>query len=247
MDAPIALLQKKEHHFSRCERVGRVFLGIIETVLSLLICKCHSKAAKNYFSKKKEKLYFCLPVTNAGQKILSTQQSTHSTQQPTSDQTPTLTQESPASDQTAPSSPQVAPTPAITLTPEEKKLIEDFTPQMMEVLGGVKKFRDIPFIEWDGVPTNLRPNAPVMRGMNTEGHYLLFCYLKYLKDLGTYKPRVEYLVRKNNSWEGSSILPNELNLRSPAGIPPGSLAEKFMLDKIKRLMQHEPRSGTSKA
>lgn len=117
------------------------------------------------------------------------------------------------------------------ISAEKKKIFDDYTPKMVEALGGIDKVLNLPVIEkWDGITYS----APIMRGYHENGSPLLmFCYLKRNK----YDITGEYLVREDKSWKGCYENPNEFNLRSKGSIIDDSLEEKFMLDKISRLSQ----------
>ncbi|PJD95533.1 MAG: hypothetical protein CK425_08440 [Parachlamydia sp.] len=122
------------------------------------------------------------------------------------------------------------------LDKEKKAVVELFTPQMVDALGGVDQVLSFPKIEgFTGQITRKDLKAPVMRG---DDGSLLFCYLKSSKIEVT----GEYLRRnKDGTWEGTYAYPSELNLRvANLTIKDGSLEEKYMLDKINRLMHYKP-------
>lgn len=123
---------------------------------------------------------------------------------------------------------------AVALDPVEAKILKDFTPQMVKALGGIKKVMSIPIIEnWNGEITVDDLKAPVMIGSHRDGTpFLLFCYTTSKSRA----PTGEYLGRKEGGWGGAYCYPSELNLRSPNVIKDGTLEEKFMLDRITRLM-----------
>lgn len=129
------------------------------------------------------------------------------------------------------------------LDKEKKAVVELFTPQMVDALGGVDQVLSFPKIEgFTGQITRKDLKAPVMRG---DDGSLLFCYLKSSIDsYGERKIEVtgEYLRRnKTGTWEGTYAYPSELNLRvANLTIKDGSLEEKYMLDRINRLMHYKP-------
>lgn len=129
-------------------------------------------------------------------------------------------------------------------TDPKKKLLEDFTPQMVETLGGVDKFLDIPTFTGNSEQINQKDvTASLMKGYHSDGSpFLLFHYLKYSNDLHSYIRTTEYLerdIKDPNKWKTYSKYPGELHLRFFYPINDGSLGEKFMLNKIKRLVARQ--------
>jgi len=135
-----------------------------------------------------------------------------------------------------PESTETKPSVESELDKERKAMVELFTPQMVDALGGIDQVLSFPKIgEWTGQITKSELKAPVMRG---DDGSLLFCYFKQGDRA---KITGEYLKRnKDGTWEGAYSFPSELNLRvSNLKIKDGSLEEKYMLDKIHRLMNYK--------
>ena len=132
---------------------------------------------------------------------------------------------------------------------QSESITREFTPEMVEALGGSENVLQIPIIEnWPGFISDEHLTAPVMRGYHNDGRpFLLFCYMIYLHEYASYKIQGEYLGRtKNNAWEGAYAYPSELNLRSPNPIQDNTEAATHMLDKITRLMQGLPIGSVQK-
>lgn len=115
---------------------------------------------------------------------------------------------------------------------------------MVEALGGMDNVLKFPNLEnWNGDITINHMTAPVVRG-NHGKPFLLFCYLVWNDETGKFNrlPKGEYLSRnKDDSWEGAYGEATQLNLGVGSNhIIKGSLAEKQMLNRIKRLINGEP-------
>lgn len=123
--------------------------------------------------------------------------------------------------------------------PIKKEILETFTPQMVNALGGIEKVLSIPIIEnWNGVLDKTNMSAPVMRGISKQGPFLLFSYKMFLKKYDTVK--IDYLVRTSKGWQGACFK-GELNLGlGETSILEGSLEENYMLNRIARLMKGQP-------
>ena len=130
----------------------------------------------------------------------------------------------------------------VKLNSTQTQILDDFTPQMVEALGGVDQYLALPKIKnWGGSIDLEHMKAPVMRGYHEKGRpFLLFCYFRYSVDTGKYEVAGEYLGRrKDGSWESAYAHPSELNLRSPNPILDNTLAAQHMLNKVTRLMSGE--------
>lgn len=129
----------------------------------------------------------------------------------------------------------------------ERAFLRDLTPQMVDALGGEDYALQIPVIEkWDGVigRVDLKSfQAPVMRGNFSDGRpFLLFCYVK--RDANSYQFYVDCLVRQEHGWESPKVEKSELGqtLIQCTIFKDTSRhreREKYMLDRIKRLMRGE--------
>lgn len=125
------------------------------------------------------------------------------------------------------------------LDPEKEKIIKDFTPQMVEALGGVDKVLSFPVLEkWKGEITKSHLTAPVMRGSHSHGPFLLFSYCKR-DERGSFSTSGEYLGRSKGGWGGAYATRGEFSLGGGYSLLEGSLDEKYMLNKISRFMKGE--------
>ena len=136
--------------------------------------------------------------------------------------------------------------------PIKKKLLDAYGPQMVEALGGLEKMKTFPTLtNWKGTLRVDDLKAPVMIGNRNGTPFLLFCYIKRDEEHVPHYPvkeyfdlngcsTGEYIERTPEGWKGAYATQSELNLRDPNAIKEGSLDEKHMLDRVRRLMNAEP-------
>jgi hypothetical protein len=129
--------------------------------------------------------------------------------------------------------------PEIELDPAKKLLLEQFTPEMVEALGGIDAVLNLPVLEgWNGDIKLEDLSAPVMRGFSKGGKpFLLFSYLKCVPDT-VWRVDGEYLGRGEKGWKGVRDT-DQFSLGGPNFIQDGTAEAKYMLDKIKRAMKGE--------
>jgi hypothetical protein len=135
---------------------------------------------------------------------------------------------------------------AVALTPEQEKLITDFTPQMIEALGGVNKVMNIPrYKVTDKLSHELKktikdPLSIIEDNIPT----IVFCYA-----IPSERQVWEQLERDGNRWKSIRYIclsDGQLHLGIPLGtindpscIADNSLEAKYMLDKISRLVHRK--------
>ena len=136
--------------------------------------------------------------------------------------------------------------------PIKKKLLDAYGHQMVEALGGLEKMKTFPTLtNWKGTLRVDDLKAPVMIGNRNGTPFLLFCYIKRDEEHVPHYPvkeyfdlngcsTGEYIERTPEGWKGAYATQSELNLRDPNAIKEGSLDEKHMLDRVRRLMNAEP-------
>lgn len=128
----------------------------------------------------------------------------------------------------------------------EQKIIDDYTPEMVEALGGVEKVLAIPYIEEDFV-THIyndkrpEPTTPVLRGKWEGKPALLFhlnvssienSFLGEIKKQNSHEMAV--LFRSNEEWQGEGLAHNQLIIGSKEN---PRFAAIHMLARIERLVQ----------
>ena len=125
--------------------------------------------------------------------------------------------------------------------PIKQKLLEAYSPQMVEALGGLERMKTFPTLtNWKGTLSVDDLKAPVMIGNRNGTPFLLFCYMKRKETHLSGYSTGEYIERSPIGWKGAYATESELNLRDPNAIKEGSLDEKHMLDRVRRLMNAEP-------
>lgn len=131
--------------------------------------------------------------------------------------------------------------------PIKIQLLKDFSPQMVEALGGWEKMKTFPVIYFTDTIDLDDLTAPVMIGEPGKP-ILVFCYYikntfndPYLKkpSTGKYELKWEYICREPQGWKPADNVHCPLHLNDPNRITEGSLGEKHMLDRIRRLMNGE--------
>lgn len=125
----------------------------------------------------------------------------------------------------------------------KEQLLKDYTPQMIAALGGMDKMKSFPILkDWNGhlSEVNGLPGA-VMLGRHSNGPYLLFSYIEKDEKTERYHAKLECITHTDAGWQGvyGFAESHQLNLRSPNTLKEGSLGEKHMLDRIRRLMNGE--------
>lgn len=130
------------------------------------------------------------------------------------------------------------------LSAEQMKIIEEFTPQMVEALGGVDEVLGFPILkDFEGFFHQLENlyelmTAPVMRGYHSNGPFLMFCYCDFQKE----KVCGEYISKHEDGWKGEHDITGyspQLDLGFHGIIPHGSKEEWYVLDRITRLLKGE--------
>jgi chemotaxis protein histidine kinase CheA len=130
--------------------------------------------------------------------------------------------------------------------PVKQKILDDYTPQMVEALGGFEKFMSFPTLQnWTPAIKREELTGSVMVG-NKEGKpFIVFCYRirGELKESGEIKVsfafKSECFERSEEGWTGANGSSNELNFKNSKSVKEGSLEEKYLLDRIRRLMNYE--------
>ena len=129
---------------------------------------------------------------------------------------------------------------AISLTPEQKTLLANFSPLMIDALGGVKKILDLPVINNWNFDEKTLP-GPVTIGRKSDSQItLIFCYGRLTDKL---RLDSEILERDGNGWKHRPkglVAPTNLTeidfTKNCEKIEDGSVTERFMTDKISRLV-----------
>lgn len=130
---------------------------------------------------------------------------------------------------------------------------------LYQALGGRTAFNAIPTIRnFDGQLNIEEYTTPIMKGFHGEDKvFLIFCYLKRIPHLeNQFEVQAEYIDWNPvlEKWSGFCQGEPQLNFNASNGIAKGSLLEKMLFDRIKRLknrrpmglLQHYPQIGNEK-
>ncbi|MFV0340404.1 MAG: hypothetical protein ACK5MA_07255, partial [Parachlamydiaceae bacterium] len=120
----------------------------------------------------------------------------------------------------------------------------EFTPQMVEALGGIDAVKQMPiFADWSGT-TGPRfageqvPPAPITRYYDSSGTpFLVFYYFK--KDPSGWSAFVDCLCKEENGWTGPSSELGRTMVGKDLFKKPNAECERILLDKVRRLVRGE--------
>jgi hypothetical protein len=130
------------------------------------------------------------------------------------------------------------------IDPEEQELLNQFTPQMVEALGGIEAVKQMPiFANWGGT-TGPRfageqvPPAPITRYYDSYGTpFLVFYYFK--KEPSGWSAYVDCLCKEENGWMGPSSELGRTMVGKDLFKEPNAEWERVLLDKVRRLVRGE--------
>ena len=127
---------------------------------------------------------------------------------------------------------------AIPLLDEHKKIIKELSPQMVKALGGIDNVLSLPIQDLNSIDAL---TTSVYRAYANDGSVcVVFCYDKH--DGMNFNNVVERLKRVGNKWklDWTSGAQGNFNIGILSDINDGSLGQKYMLEKISRLIQGKP-------
>jgi hypothetical protein len=129
----------------------------------------------------------------------------------------------------------------------EKEKFEGIPSEMIQALGGVEKVRNLPkIVNWNG-SNDILP-FPIMFSEHKDGPILIFTTRKAMPYYDLY-PNSYYIMfpieaiqwqDKTETWRIKNPKESELGLRCSIPIKKGSLEEKYMIERIARLVKGEP-------
>lgn len=116
---------------------------------------------------------------------------------------------------------------------------------LYQALGGRTAFNAIPTIRnFDGQLNIEEYTSPIMKGFHGEDKvFLIFCYLKRIPHLeNQFEVQAEYIDWNpiSEKWSGFCQGDPQLNFDAANGIAKGTLLEKMLFDRIKRLKNRQP-------
>lgn len=141
--------------------------------------------------------------------------------------------------------------PPAPFLPTRQQIIDSFNPKMLEALGGIDAVANLPVIEdwtwsWRKDFENIEIKGPLMIGWRdpTKPFLLLSYWIRNEEGYFSTEPisATELLARGENGWSwmyNSLDQSPELTLGYDKVIPDDNPKEKYMLDRIKRLLNDE--------